>query len=226
MRYIISLGGSVICPSLINRGFLKRFRRFILKRVKKGERFLIIVGGGRIARYYQITARKEGVKNSKDLDWLGIYTTWLNAYFLKSLFKRYSQKELIVDPLNDKLDLRKRIIVGGGWKPGWSTDYVCVLLAKRLKVKMIINLSDITFIYNKDPKQFKSAKPFKRLSWSAYKKIAVKLWKPGLNSPFDSKATNLAQKLNLRVVFLKGDDLKNFKLFLDGNNFKGTVIED
>ena len=58
---IISLGGSLIVPKTgIDAAFLKRFRSFIAKRVAKGERFVLICGGGSTARAYQKAARAVG----------------------------------------------------------------------------------------------------------------------------------------------------------------------
>ncbi len=51
-KIIISLGGSLIVPDNIDTKFLKEFKELILEHVKKGKKFFIICGGGRICRKY------------------------------------------------------------------------------------------------------------------------------------------------------------------------------
>ena len=58
MLWVISLGGSLIVPDQIDVQFLKGFRNLILSQVKKGNRFIIICGGGRIARNYFTALQK------------------------------------------------------------------------------------------------------------------------------------------------------------------------
>ena len=51
---IIALGGSIICPQpgKINIKFLKKFKKLILKYLKRGFRFIIVTGGGKVCRVY------------------------------------------------------------------------------------------------------------------------------------------------------------------------------
>ena len=72
--------------------------------------------------------------SSSELDWLGIYSTRFNAEFMKILFSDLAEEEIILDPTLP-ITLDKPMVFGGGWKPGWSTDYVSVMLAKQLKIK-------------------------------------------------------------------------------------------
>ena len=55
---VIALGGSIMYPEEIDISFLKKFKKFILNRLRDGSRFIIVVGGGRIARIYQDAAHK------------------------------------------------------------------------------------------------------------------------------------------------------------------------
>ncbi len=226
---VISVGGSIIIPKTgFDVGFLKKFRQLILSRVKKGEKFVLVVGGGAICRTYQ-SALKQAVKASvKDLDWLGIYTTWYNAEFVRLLFGKYAYSEVIKNPIDKKI-LKQvqddKIIIAGGWKPGCSTDKDAVVLAKNFGAKEVINLSNIEYVYDKDPKKFKNAKKIEKISWRDFRKNIVGYkWIPGKNAPFDPSASALAEKLQLKVCILKGTDLKEVEKVLDGKRFKGTII--
>ena len=221
---VISLGGSIVVPGKVNTRFLKGFRKLIIPQIKKRFRFIIIVGGGKTCRDYQKAASKITKLTSEDIDWLGIHTTRLNAHLLRTIFREYSHRRVIKNPTEKNIKFREKILVAAGWKPGWSTDYDAVMLAKNFHIKTIINLTNISHVYNKDPKKHKDAKPLKRLSWQGYRKIVGSKWDPGLNLPFDPVASKVAQKLKLKVVILKGTNLKNLENFLNGKGFVGTTI--
>jgi len=223
MIEVLSLGGSLVCPEEIDVLFLKRFRNFILKWVKKGKKFLIFVGGGKIAREYQKVARGFNVKD-EELDWVGIFATFLNAQLVKSIFKDFAFQKVISNPL-EKIKTKKKIIVFGGWKPGRSTDFDSVLAARNFGAKRVINLSDVDFIYDKNPKKFKNTKPLEEISFDELFKIIGKKWTPGANIPFDPEAAKLAKKEKIKVIFLNGRNLKNLEKVFLGKKFKGTIIE-
>jgi uridylate kinase len=227
--FIISLGGSVVVPKNIenveiNLKFLKDFKKLISKQVKLGKKFVIIVGGGKICRVYQEAAKKITCLSNEQLDWVGIYATYLNARLIREIFGKLSPLEIIIDP-EKPIKTKKPIVVGAGGKPGWSTDYDAVVLAKKYKAKIIINLSNIDYIYDRDPNKFKKARPLKNLSWQDFFKVISKKWKAGMNVPFDPVASRLAEKSKLKVIILKGTDLRNFEKFLTGEKFKGTTIQ-
>ncbi len=220
---IISLGGSLVCPEDPDFNFLKPFRDFILRWVKKGERFVIFVGGGKICRKYQKIAKEIGENQSKILDEIGISATILNATLVKSIFGRNSFSEVLVDPTK-KIKTNKKILVFGGYKPGWSTDFDAILMAKTLNQKLVLNLSNIDFVYDKDPNRFQDAKPIRKISFSELKKIIGRKWIPGGNFPLDPIALRLAEKEKIKVVILNGRNFENLEKFMRNEEFVGTEI--
>jgi uridylate kinase len=219
----ISLGGSLIVPSDIDVKFLKQFKQLILKFIKT-KKFIIICGGGKICRKYQEAASKVTKLTDDDLDWLGIHATRLNAHLLRTIFRDYAYSRIIKNP-EEKIDLDKPILIAAGYKPGYSTDYDAVLLARNFGVRILINLTDMNYVYDKDPDKYKNAKPFKKMRWNEYRKISGSVWNPGLSLPFDPVAAKEAQKNNLRVVVMNGKNIGNLENFLKGKKFEGTVIE-
>jgi uridylate kinase len=217
-KLVISLGGSLICPEDVDFEFIKKFKNLILKQKKKW--FIICCGGGKVARKYQKTARFFS-KNNKDLDWLGIFATYLNAQIVKIAFGKRAFKKILSRPQKIK---SKKIVIASGWKPGFSTDLDSVLWAKENNIKSILNLTNIDFIYEKDPRKFKNAKPIFEISWKDYRKLISKKFKPGMNVPFDPIASKLAQRLKLKTFFLNGRNFSNLEKFLKGEKFKGTII--
>ena len=223
--YIISLGGSLIVPKEgIDVKFLKKFRALILAEIKKGNRFFIITGGGITCRNYVYSADKIVKISDEDKDWLGIHSTRLNAHLIRTVFFDVANPEIITNPTKP-FNAKRKIIIAGGWRPGWSTDYVATVLAEKYKIKNIVNLTNTDYVCDKDPKKFKDAKIIEKIDWKNFRKIVGNKWIPSLNMPFDPIASQKAEKLNLEVAIMNGANLNNFKNFLDGKKFKGTVIK-
>lgn len=224
--YIISLGGSLIVPNgTINVPYLKQFERFIRHRLKGGDRFVIVTGGGGFTREYQRAARAMTRLTRDDLDWLGIHVTRLNAHLLRTIFRDVARPALCKDPTRIAQLKKYPVVIGAGWKPGWSTDYVAVRIAKRLKASMVVNLSNIDYVYDKDPRKYKTAKKIEEIDWPSFREIVGSAWDPGLHAPFDPVASRLAHHTKIPVIILNGKDLENVGRALDGEPFKGTRIK-
>lgn len=222
---VISIGGSIIIPKTgFDIAFLKKFREMIIARVKTGEKFILVVGGGATCRAYQVAAKSVTDLSGVDLDWLGIAATHFNAQFVKLLFGDLAYPQIVDNP-SKKIKTSKPIIVAGGWQPGCSTDRDAVLLAKTYGAKEVINASNVNFVYTADPKKDPNAKPISKLTWAQMQKIVGDMWIPGANVPFDPLATKEAGKLKLRVSFVKGTDLNEFANILNKKDFQGTIIE-
>lgn len=223
---VISLGGSLIVPDEIDWKFLKQFKKIIETEIKRGFHFIIVTGGGKTCRKYQAAAKKITKLESNDVDWIGIHSSRLNAHLIRTIFRNHAHPIINTNPydLEGFLKTKEPILVAAGYRPGNSTDYISVLLAKNFAVKKIINLSNIDYVYNKDPRKFKNAKKIKEISWPEFQKIVGDKWDPGLNAPFDPVASRIAAKEKMEVVILNGRKLSNFKKYLNGEKFVGTTI--
>ena len=222
---IISVGGSIIIPkSGFNIEFLKSFRELLLQQVEAGMRFVLVAGGGATARAYQQAAKEVRTLTSAELDWLGIYATITNAYFLQTIIGELASDKIIFNPLRPPRS-HKPIVIASGWKPGFSTDMDAVLLAKKYQAKEIINLSNIDQVFTADPKVHKDAQPIDEIGWAAFRQnIVGDTWEPGKSFPFDPIASELAQKLKLTVVIVNGTNLAQVENALLGRPFFGTLI--
>lgn len=223
-QIVMSLGGSLIIPDEADIDFLKLFISTIKEYVSQGFSFLIITGGGRTCRKYNDYLKQIINPSDEDLDWLGISTTRVNAELIRTCFGDLAFDKIILDPAFIP-ETTKPIIVGGGWKPGNSSDLAAVYSAKSIGAKTIINLSNINFVYDKDPKKFSDAKAIDKMSWDDFRALFQANWDPGLNSPFDPIAAKEAESLGLEVVIMNGKDIKNLESYLDGKPFVGTVIK-
>jgi uridylate kinase len=220
---VISVGGSLIVPEEIDSKWLKDFKELLEDYISKGFRFIIICGGGKTARKYQNAIKEVTRLNTEDLDWIGIHSTRLNAHLMRTIFREHAHSRIIKDP-TEKIDFKEKVLVAAGWKPGFSTDYDAVLLAKNFNVTKIANLTNIDYVYDKDPRKFKDAKKIESINWKDFRKIVGDKWDPGLNAPFDPIAARESESLRLEVAIMNGKDIENFKNYLNKKKFIGTII--
>ncbi|MEO0333564.1 MAG: UMP kinase, partial [Bacteroidota bacterium] len=188
------------------------------------DRFILTVGGGKTARNYQAAAETVSGVDDEERDWLGIHATRLNAHLLRTIFKEQAHPIIAKDFDISLPDFEEPILVGAGWKPGWSTDYIAVLLAQRYQAKTVLNLSNIDYVYAEDPRENPDAQRFEQIDWADFRKIVGDEWTPGLSAPFDPIASKKAEELGLTVVILNGKKIKNMEAFLAKESFQGTVI--
>jgi len=214
---VISLGGSVIVPKNVDYVFLKKFKQIIQRDKRK---FVIVAGGGSVARDYILALRKEGAPNKRQ-DYIGIEITRLNAQLLAGLFNL--PKEI---PTNIKkvkaLWKKNKITVCGGFRPNITTDGVAAEIAKKLNSKTLINITNVPGLYTKDPK-LKGAKFIKDINYKGFNKFLEKFKeKPGQHFVLDRYAAKIAQAEKIKVIILKG--INNLKAYLSNKKFKGTII--
>jgi uridylate kinase len=222
-RVVVSVGGSLIVPDGIDIEFLSRFKALILEKVQRGFTFSIIAGGGKTARRYQEAANAVTPLSPQDLDWIGIHSTRLNAQLLRNIFVGYAHSQIIKNPTID-IETEESITIVAGWQPGYSTDYDAVLVAKNIGAQRLVNLSNIDYVYDSDPKKNPKAQKIEKISWPEFRKLIPAEWSPGLSSPFDPVAAKEAEALGLEVAIINGAKLEEFSNYLDDKPFVGTVI--
>ena len=223
-QIVISLGGSLIVPDEIDVDFLNSFIKTIKEYVAQGFKFVIVTGGGKVCRRYNDSLKKIVSPSNEDLDWLGISATRLNAEFVRICFGDLAYEKIILDPdMIPKTD--KLIMIGGGWKPGNSSDLAAIRCAKSIGAKKMINLCD-TNLYDSDPKKNPEAKKIEKISWTDFRALVPKEWVPGLNFPFDPIAAKEAEESMIEVVIMNGKPIDNLTKCLNGESFQGTVIKN
>lgn len=222
-RIVVSVGGSLIVPDSIDTEFLARFKTLIIDKVQRGFSFSIITGGGKTARRYQQAAQEVTPLSAQDLDWIGIHSTRLNGQLLRNIFVGYAHPQVIKNPTID-IESEEPIIIAAGWQPGFSTDYCAVMIAKNLGARRLVNLSNIDYVYDRDPRAHPDAQKIEKTSWAAFRRLLPEKWDPGLSSPFDPVAAKEAEALGLEVAVINGTKLEEFSNYLDDKPFVGTVI--
>lgn len=225
---VMSVGGSLIVPGEIDTHFLSSLKELIeLQTSSQGRRFIIITGGGIVARKYADAAKAVSNLDNEDLDWLGIHATRLNGHLLRTVFKTIAHPVIITNP-DDILDVPKsaQLIVAAGYRPGASTDLRAVQIATRVGAKKVINLSNTDYVYTANPKTNPNAQKIEDVSWDDFRKLIPEKWDPGLSSPFDPIAAKEAQAHDMEVACINGANLGSLKNYLDGEPFVGTRIHN
>lgn len=208
----------------VNVAFLKSFKALIMRRAAKGDRFVMVTGGGGTCREYQRGLKAIGKTSNQDLDWLGIYTTHLNAQLVRLIFGKLAHPTLAHNHETfDRKSWKTSVLIGGGHKPGCTTDTIMILFAQAFGEKEVINISNVDYLYTKDPRKFKDVKKIESISWKDYRKMIGKKRDPGVNIPFDPVASRLAQRSGIRTL-LFGCDVKNIDRYLSGKSFKASII--
>lgn len=232
MVHVISLGGSIVAPEEIDFEFLQDFSAMIMQWLDKNKkaRLIFVVGGGAPARKYQQAYKhilkenkKLGAYDSKEADKIGIAATHLNAQLLKALFTSQCTEPVVYDPTAE-FTFNGRILIGAGWKPGFSTDTDAIILAERFGAKIVINLSNIKKVYTDDPKKNPDAQPIDTISWGKFREMVGDEWVPGKNTPFDPVASKKAEAAGITVICANGRNIENTRHILDGKDFIGSTI--
>lgn len=222
---VMSLGGSRIIPDeKIDTEFLKKFKKLVLEQIEKGKRMVIVCGGGYTCRKY-IKAADELQKSATllDKDWIGIMATRLNAELVRVMFGETAHENVVYNP-NEKVKTDKMLIIGAGYEPGCSTDLDTVVLAKQFGANLVINTTDVDYVYDKDPREFSDAKKIEKISWKDFKKLVGGEFKAGMHAPFDPVASRFAMGNNIEVAIVNGNNLENLRRLLEEKSFTGTVI--
>ena len=222
---VLSLGGSLIIPDKINIRFLKEFKK-IIKINSQKYKFIIVCGGGSIARTY-ISGLKTLEATYRLQNLSGIGATRMNARFMNYLFGN-EQKEGIPHKMKEvKKSIKKKDILFCGaleYRTKQTTDATAAEIAKYFKT-IFINLTDVAGLYNKNPKKFKNAKFIPKISWEKFHKMANKnKYSPGQHFVLDQTASKIILK-NKITTYIMGKNLKQLDNFLHNKKFKATIIQ-
>ena len=174
---LVKLSGESLSGSMghgLDFEYIKKICLEIKKIHDMGIRIGIVCGGGNFLR-----GRDTKEMDRERADYTGMLATVMNSLVLKDVFlklgcKVYNQSGLsvsIIDDINPEkaisaLDDGSIVIFGGGTgKPFFSTDTGAALRAKDIKADMIIKLTNVDGVYDKDPNKYEDAKLFEEITF-------------------------------------------------------------
>ena len=89
-----------------------------------------------------------------------------------------------------------------------------------------INLTNVSGLYDRNPKKFKNARFIPEISHNNFLKMFKNFkFHPGQNFVLDNTAAKIIKKYNIRA-FILGPDTKNLDNLLNGKHFVGSIIGD
>ncbi|HKL23660.1 MAG TPA: UMP kinase [Candidatus Nanoarchaeia archaeon] len=221
---VLSLGGSQIIPDDVNYSYLKKFKR-VLEKHKKDYNFVVVCGGGSLARKYIKAIKKEGLSEFHQ-SLAGISATRSNARFVSHFFGFDSMHGVPHTVKTVGKYLKKQGIVFCGaleYKEDQTSDSVAAILAKRFGGEFV-NLTNVKGLYTKDPNKYKNAKFISEISWKDFDEMVQKIkFKPGQHFVLDQNASKVIRKKKIPTHIIK--DLSQLDKYLSWQKFVGTTIE-
>jgi len=184
----------------------------------------IVCGGGNFLR-----GRDAHVMDRETADYTGMLATVMNSLVLKDTFTRigvpvYNQTGLSVKTIDDidagkainAINDGKIVIFGGGTgKPFFSTDTGSALRAKDINANVIVKLTNVDGVYDKDPRKFSDAVRYTKVSYDEVleKKLGI----------MDMEAIEFCKENNIEIVVT---DINNDDCLTDvyHNGNKGTRV--
>jgi uridylate kinase len=223
----ISLGGSVLSRKEgYNMGYASEFCGLI--KCHREEKFLICVGGGHLNR--EVMAAVSGrIGNKAHLDELGIAVTRVNALIVKDLLRAagVDVNDVIPATLEQFKGMHSlhRVTVFGGLMEGITTDSDAVLGAELTSSKLVVNIGETPYVYDRNPKE-KGARRLVKLGYDELLYLAKKGddRSPRTSFIFDYVATLLAKRSGVRLLFV-GADINDLESALKGRGHKGSTVE-
>jgi uridylate kinase len=109
--------------------------------------------------------------------------------------------------------------------PGSSTDYRATIFAKAIDADLIINATDVSGVYDKNPDINPDAKKLDTLTYAELERIIRSNTRqaPGEYGLFDLKAVRLAAKMGTPLIFIDGTDPEEIIRAVTGTHHGTTV---
>ena len=191
MKAVIKLGGFAFSFEE-NHPLVEEYVK-LFKELLGQYHFVVVTGGGPIARYYIKAAREMGVPESL-CDHLGILTSRLNARLLVDGLGEYAFPEVptTIDELKHYFASGK-IVAMGGLTPGHSTNAVAAIAAETIQADLFINATDVDGVYTADPSKDPKAKKLDEVTIDRLAQILSK-------GDITAGAYDLMDPLALRII--------------------------
>lgn len=230
-KIVLKIGGSLLFHNdgKINKNHIIEFRNCI-KSFSDSYEFIIVTGGGIIAREFIRTVRV--LRNNESLcDLFGIEVSRINARLIAASLGNLAYPK--VPKSWDELAIAsesQKIIVIGGFQPGQSTTSVALEVSEFVEASKTIILTDVEGIYDKDPKKFKNAKLISEIEAEHLKRIILNKdlssqASAGEYRIFDFVSLQILLRSEIPLYIISGKDFIPFQKIINGkDSFKGTRI--
>jgi uridylate kinase len=204
VKTVIKLGGHLF-PARLAPETISAYAETLQTLRKSGQRLVVVMGGGRVAREYIDAARRLGASEFA-CDLIGIEVARLNA----RLFIARLGEDAYPEPVTSLLDLRRafetgKIVFLGGLQPGQSTNAVGILSAEAVNADLFINATDVDGVYTADPAKDATARKLETVGTDVLLQmlLANELW-AGSYPLFDPVAVKIVERSGIPTRIIDG----------------------
>ena len=228
---VAALGGSLIKLNEQEKceKWIRDLAKCMLELNSRGFKVGIVIGGGIVARQ-AISSVKNIITDSELLDNIGISATRLNATLIQQVFN-YSgidtNKKIPIDIESaTKLLEQHPVVVMGGTVSGQTTDTVAVELSNSVNAKRCVIATNVSHVYDKDPRMNDDAKIIESISLKDLGIISGvgKKLEAGSSKVVDPIAIERAIEGHMPLCVVNGWELEQFMAAMNGGDFNGTNV--
>ncbi len=227
MKFVLKIGGSLLFDE--NQNFdIPRFKAFaqVVRQIKHlKHELIIVVGGGVLAKLF-VEKGKELEADHDALDQLGIAATWVCAQLLiASLYDISYFKPIMNEDELLSLQTENRLLIFGGLRPGQSTNAVAARVAELTKSPILVNVTDVDGVYDKDPKRIPGAKLLPKITINQLRELVASLaGEPGTYPLFDKRALEIIERAHIEVWFINGSEPENILKAIENGKIGTRVV--
>lgn len=212
---VLKVGGSIMYDQLLNINFdlFKRIKIWYYENKDQYSKVVFVTGGGGLSRTMQDRI-SDNIGGDDYLHSIAMSLTQTNATILASFLE---DKEIFVpktlgDAYEYLMNSEGKTMASGGLKVGWSTDMDAAVFSDILDVGRVHKISNIDYVYNKDPKEFFEAKVIKNMTWKEYFKlfdiVEGEQHKPNTNMPLDVECVQYCARKGISYFVSGGKTLE------------------
>ena len=232
MKVAISLGGSLLTGKSsddyvkLDPARFSKYADVITRLHQDGHQLMVVCGGGKPARYF-IDIAKTYNTSTEVLDYLGIRSSHINALLFMAALGDIAEQPTVYETPGEAFDNRTpgKVWIGGGHRPGTSTDYRTVQFAEAMGADLIINATDIDGVYDKNPSVHSDAKKLPELTFEELEAIITENTSqaPGEYGLFDLAAVKLSKEIRVPVAIIDGTDPEEITRAVNGCHSGSTI---
>lgn len=225
MKIVISVGGSVLVPSLESQN-ISGYSSMLMELSEKFSIWVVVGGGGEARRYIEV-CRTMGMDEASS-DEIGIMVTRINASLLVRGLSEAAYPAVAEDYQKAlEYSLSGRIVVMGGVTPAQTTDAVSAVLAEQVGADLLLNATAVDGIYTSDPKKDPGAKKYEKITPAELMEIIGSSGMgAGANNVLDLVACKVLERSGIPMLVLDGRDPANLKRALLDGKFNGTLVSE
>jgi uridylate kinase len=179
-RILLKLSGEILAGEEkfgISSKVIKNLVQEVVSVHELGVQIGLVIGGGNIFRGIQ--ADGQGIDRASG-DYMGMLATCINALALQDVMEQQGVYTRVMSAINmpevAEQYIRRRairhleknrviIFAAGTGNPYFTTDTAASLRAMEINAEILLKGTKVDAVYDKDPKKFSDAKPYKSLTF-------------------------------------------------------------